>query len=708
MNETTSAGPASAATDVPAGFASALFGRSAPEDLAQYTSAGLARLAQDAFAHLSAPRPQRRHHIRVFDPDASADERLAVISVVEVVNDDMPFLLDSTLGELGALDFEIKLVAHPIFGVERDVDRRLARLDLTPASGSRESLIHIHVERLADAAARDRLIEALDRVYGEVRVAVEDWAAMRARIVEATAAYEASPPPLPADEIAEAVEFLHWLAADNFTFLGIREYRFADAGSTDLDAVGGSGLGILRDPSVKVLRRGKELVTVTPEVLEFLNEPHALIIAKANVKSRVHRRVHMDYIGVKLFSAAGKLEGELRLVGLFTSSTYTRSTQTIPYIRHKIARVLAASGLDPRSHSGKVLTNVLETYPRDELFQVDIETLAKFAGEVAALDERPRLRVLPRVDRFDRFVSVLTYIPRDRYDTSVRLRVADYLARIYNGRVSAFYPFYPEGPLVRTHFIIGRDEGTTPQVSRAELETGVGDIVRTWSDRLKDALLDLKSAGSAQLAIRYATAFSPGYVDAFGTGDALADIAVVERLSSDKPQAVVVYRGLGEPETRAGLKVYSHGRPMPLSERVPLLEHMGFRVINESTYDIRPVDMGGEVWLHDMALERASGGDIDTAGRGRAIEEALAAMFRGEAESDGYNALVLEAGLAWRDVAMLRALSRFLQQTRIRYSQDYMWATLVKNAAVAAKLVELVYARFDPGPTIGSEERAGR
>ena len=316
------------------------------------------------------------------------------------------------------------------------------------------------------------------------------------------------------------------------------------------------------------------------------------------------------------------------------------------------------------------------------------------------------LRVLTRVDRFDRFVSVLTFIPRDRYDTGVRLRVGDYLARVFEGRISAVYPYYPEGPLVRTHYIVGRYEGDTPRLKRETLEAAIAAIVRTWSDALTAALVAAHASAGQELALRYGQAFPAGYREDFDAAQALADIAVIEALSDAEPRAVVIYRPEGAPQTRADLKVFSRGRPMPLSERVPVLEHMGFRVVSERTFDIALADPQESVWLHDMSLERAGGGDIDIAAHGRAIEAALTAIFHGEAESDGYNALVLEAGLEWREIAMLRALSRYLRQAGIGFSQDYMWQTLTHNPVVARSLVALLHVRFDPRREMTREERA--
>ncbi|HVB88652.1 MAG TPA: NAD-glutamate dehydrogenase, partial [Beijerinckiaceae bacterium] len=492
----------------PAEFANALFGRTAREDLQFYGAAQIAALAELAWLHLSAPREPGRPSLRMIDPER-ANPRLDQIVILEVVNDDMPFLLDSTLAELADQGLDLRLVAHPVFAVERDETGRLSKVYLDPANAPaqarRESLIHIHLGRFIGKDQRAELVRALEIAYGEVRLAVRDGDAMVERVADEVQAFRTEPPILPADELAEAVQFLEWILADNFIFLGQRVYRFAETapdGVGNLESVPNSGLGILRDPEVSVLRRGRELVAVTPEVLEFLHDQHVLIIAKANVKSRVHRHVHMDYIGVKQFDSAGRLLGELRIVGLFTPAAYTRSAQSIPYIRHKVARVLELAHLDRDSHFGRVLADALETYPRDEVFQMDVPTLTRFASDIAALQERPRLRILARVDRFDRFVSVLAFLPRDRYDTRVQTLAGAELARIYDGRVSAVYPFYPEGPLVRVHYIIGRYEGRTPQPSRESVEAAISAVTRTWSDALRDALFENHGAAGHILATR--------------------------------------------------------------------------------------------------------------------------------------------------------------------------------------------------------------
>jgi glutamate dehydrogenase len=697
----------------PPAFAELLFEHTTIEDLANYDAASLAFLAEQAWEHVQR-RTAGRADIRVVNP-MMPDGR--EISVLEVLNDNMPFLFDSTMAELAEQGVEVTLVAHPIIAVERDEQGRLLRFHgetLTEgAKGERESLIHFHIARLDADADRQKLIEGLARTLNDVRACVTDWRPMRARVEQAAKIFNSNPPPLPADEIAEASQFLQWLCADNFTFLGLCEYRFSsDAGASD-EISAGQGLGILRDPDVKVLRRGTEMVVMTPEIREFMREPTALIVIKANVNSRVHRRIRMDYVGIKLYTPDGRLEGELRLVGLFTSGAYTRSARQIPYVRHKVAQVLQRAGFDPASHSGKAVLHILEEYPRDELFQVDAETLYNFVVEILMLYERPRVRALARADKFDRFVSILVFIPREKYDTDVRTRVAAFLAQVYKGTLAASYAAFPEGALARIHYIIGRYEGETPVIARAALEAGISAIAATWSDKLKAALATSTDGMRARmLANRYARAFTGGYTEAFGTSQAVADIATIEKLTPARPVAISVYRIESDDDpTRFGLKVFSHGAPLSLSYRVPVIENHGLRVVNERTYQIVPgaTPAPAPVWLHDMTIAADDGQPIVIGAEfNQRLEASIMAVVGDRAESDGYNALILRTALGWREISAIRALSRYLRQIRTAFSQDYMWETLRKNTAITASIVALFQARFDPRLVATDTERSAR
>ena len=686
--------------EIPVGFIEQLYGRVVPEDVARYGPDDLATLATRTYDFMAERKPGApKIRCETIKLEHSADRNS--VTVVEIVNDDMPFLVDSVMGEITERRLDVRLVAHPMFGVRRS-GSKLTGIDAADAAGVRESFIHIHLSPIADGACAD-LVHALEIVLGEVRLAVQDWRPMRDRVTSMVAELKATPPPLPVDEIAEAIQFLQWLLADNFTFLGVRDYK-VDGQMLNPDFE--TALGIMRSRELRVVRRGNELLESTPEIIAFMKEPRLLIIAKANVHARVHRRVYLDYVGVKRFDSSSNLVGEHRIIGLFTSTAYTRGAHGIPYLRRKIAAVEQRAGFDPASHSGKALANVLEHYPRDELFQIDEDTLYSFALAILQLDERPRVRVLARRDRFDRFVSVLVYVPRERYDSHIRAKIGAYLASVFIGRVSAFYPFFrEEGPLVRVHFIIGRSGGTTPVVERATLEQEVESIIRTWGDGLNDALALVNPPDRVrEMFARYRDAFSEGFHEAYAPAVAAGDIRVVEGLSEERPLGVDFHHRMEEDRCSVGLKVWSFARPLPLSERVPVLENMGFRVVDERTYHIEPKERAG-VWFHDMLLTRAGGGMIDLDAGGAQLETAFLMVMRGRAENDGYNALTLHGGLAWWDVALIRALSRFLRQVRVPYSQDYMWATLVKHSGIAAGVIELFHARFDPQAESGRSEK---
>lgn len=664
------------------------------EDAAAFSEAARLAIGQSAASNLAGREPAKAK-VRVHD------SALMGGTVIEVVNDDMPFLLDSTLAELGERGLSLRLVAHPILAVERGSDGTLKRLVGTAvgremAPVQRESYLHIELAQSLGSGERKALSEALEGIYREIRAAVSDWLPMRSRLAAIATGYRANPPMLPADEIAEAVQFLDWLLAENFTLLGMREYRF-DTPDISTDPIPGEGLGILRDPDMKVLRRGQKMVVMTPEIRAFLQEPTPLFVQKANVKSRIHRRVYLDYVGVKILDANGRLEGELRIIGLFTSSAYNNAARSVPYLRHKVARVIERAGFDPASHSGKALLNVLENYPRDELFQVDIETLYNFSMDVLALTERPRLRALARVDRFDRFVSVMVYVPKDRYDTSARLRIGEFLARVFDGRVSAAYPAYPEGPLSRTHYIIGRTASPTPSIDRTTLESGILAIIRTWPDGLREALDANAPEQSRDWFPRFGLAFNAAYREAFSASEAIGDIRILDRLTPEMPYAFDISRRLGEADTRASLKVFSFGKPVTLSQRVPILENLGFTVISERSYPVTPAGGTGEtLWLHDMVLERTKGGAIEIAALAAPLEAALDAIFAGKMEADRFNILITEAGLLPREADILRAYARYLRQIGVPYGQVYLADALARYPAAARGLVRAFDIRFNP------------
>ncbi|MDO9416776.1 NAD-glutamate dehydrogenase [Pararhizobium sp.] len=667
-----------------------MFGRASNDDLNSYSAEMLALTAAHAKAKIDAWNGKGPGiSIETID-----DIRVSgsPISILTVTDRNMPFLYDSVMGEVTTTHRDIHLAIHPIIVLEKGKAPRLFSTDDPGSADSRISHIQIHLAHLTDTEAGD-LKTRLASVLEHVHQAVQDWVPMRTLLDDVMAKLEAYTASRKKSDRDEALAFLKWLRENNFTFLGMREYTYTGKGEyATVERGSGVGLGILSDPDVRVLRQGKDAVTTTPEILAFLDGPDFLIVTKANVKSVVHRRAYMDYVGVKRFDADGKVVGELRIVGLFTSTAYTKAAADIPLLRSKIARITDHFGYDPHSHSGKMLMNTLESYPRDDLFQIDTSLLATFCEQINELADRPRIRVLSRIDHFDRFVSVLVYVPREQYDSDVREKIGTYLKTVYDGRVSAYYPAFPEGGLTRVHFIIGRSGGKTARVPQSKLEDAIRDIATRWIDRF--GLLARGTGTHIAVGQAYQSAFTP--TEAYGD---LADIAAC---SAADPIRISFYQKRRNDTVSLELKIFHAGMPVSLSRRVPLLENLGFRVVSEQTYDISVTDGRGDdrlVVLHDMELIHRDGVEMNLQKIAPMLEDAFLAAWNGRTDDDSFNRLVLLAGLNAREISVLRAYSRYLRQTGITYSQDYIADTLNKYPAIAADLFKLFAIRLDPQTT---------
>jgi len=696
-------------------FANILYAHMNQEDLDLFGPDKLADMAVSAFAFL-AEKPENSHKIRYRDislpnpqPDTIQDR-----TIVEILNNDMPFLVDSVIGEIQERGFDVYLVSHPILDVRRDSKGKLEGLsgegqEDQKVQRTQESLIYIHLEPLSESQKAE-LTQALDEILHEVRLVVEDWRAMMVKVSDTVTKYSENVPQAAVADVAESVQFLKWLADKNFTFLGMREYELIGSEQdADLQPIKDSGLGILRDPDVHVLRRGHEMLHWTPEVRKFFFSPSPLIVTKANVRSNVHRRVHMDYIGVKLYDQDGAIRGELRIVGLFTSSAYTRSTKSIPLLRHKVDLVLQRFGHPPNSHSGKALLNIIETFPRDELFQIDSRQLYQAVRSIHDLELRPRTRVISRLDEFDRFVSVLVYVARDRFVTDVRVRIGEFLAETYSGRVSAYYPFFPEGQLVRLHFIIGRYEGETPTRDQDFLEAEIERIARTWEDDLSDTIKEhfTDTDKALNLAEKYRAAFSVGYQDTFSPARAIQDIDKIELLDAGSPVAVDFYREDDNRPDRIRIALYHFNGPVSLSRRVPILENLGFSVIDERSYKIEPKDQArdAKINLHDMVLATLDGEPIDLKVHKTRLEECFLAVWDEDTSNDAYNRLVQKASMSWREAGVIRAYGAYLRQIRAPFGQAYLCETLIRHNALVREIIELFKIRNDPKLPISKEAR---
>lgn len=704
------AGGGSSSLHVPETFTRAFLSDMAPEDILPLTPAFLADLTRRAWEHVSTRRAGTSD-VRLYNPPLTPDSPDTPITIIEAVNDDMAFLFDSVVGAVAARGIELKLATHPILHVERDLQGRVKGLDASGrdgAKGRRESLIHLHIPAISPAEGA-QLRGEIAETLADVRAANEDFQSMRRQVLAMADSYRQGRNGVSGAQAQEAADLLSWLAGDNFIFLGLRHYDLSEDGG--LHELPASGLGVLRDPAVHELRLGDIPVITTPEIRAFLASSQPILFTKASLRARVHRRDTMDYVGIKTHDEQGRLTGEVHVIGLLTSSAYTHSVRQIPYLRLKADAVITAAGLEPESHSARALSTVLETYPRDDLFQIDPDTLLAHARDILSLYDRPRVRLLLRRDQFDRFISALVYVPHDRFDNSVRTRIGERLAEAFDGRVNSITETFLTGvPLVRVHVIIGRHSGHMPTVSRAALETEVGAATLSWRDQLYQAIVTTEGhsrEGHSALQHRYADAFGAGYRAAFDVETALDDISRMERLSPERPVALDFYRRESDAENRISLRLLSYGAPLPLSSRVPMLENMGLKAINERTYRLSPADME-RCWLHDMTLERADGEPISVSGAAERLEDCLNAVLRGAAEDDGFNALVLDAGLDWREAALVRTLGRYLQQVGIPFSQDYLWRVLGRHEQLTRIIVSLFKARFDPALDTDEAARTAR
>jgi glutamate dehydrogenase len=659
----------------------------APDELPEIPPKALAALLADFWA-FAATRKGSAPVIRLAPIEGAPNlERL------EILQDDAPFLVDSIMGEIADQGLSVRSMFHPMVEVARD--KKGAR----QADGSprRESMIQVILERVgADREAA--LVEGLRATLADVGAAVDDFPAMLQLMARTLAELEASTTS-PTRE--EDLEFLRWLRDEHFVYLGARVYeypRLKDGGYAKEEPLfqPEDGLGVLRDPARTVLRRSSEPALLTAQVQASLaGDP--VTVAKSNLRSRVHRRGYMDYVGVKRYGADGKPSGEIRFVGLFTAEAYDEPAHAVPLVRAKVANVLARAGKAPGSHNEKRLRNILETYPRDELFQASEDDLLAAALGILHLYDRPRVRLFERRDPFDRFASVLLFVPRDRYDSDLRQRAGEILADAYGGRVSAYYPAFSESPLARVHFIIGFQPSHHAEPSLKSLEAQIAAAARTWEDRFAAAV---RASGRAtpqvaDMVARYAEAFTAGYRERYDAEEALADIAVIESLKPGEPVRIRAFRRAADSKTQLRFKLYRPGSPAPLADVLPILEHMGLKAMVETGYPILPAG-GRRVFVHEFELDDQHGEHLVFEDVKSAFEDAFTAVWTGTTESDGFNRMVLELSISWREAALIRALSRYRQQSGLDPSQRVQETALSNHPGVARLILDLFRTKFDP------------
>jgi len=689
-----------AAEDV-ATFVRKFYERLSPEDVLELSPEHLYGSALSLYKYAANRKPNVTK-LRAFSPDLEEHGWKTSHSVIEIVNDDMPFLVDSVTAVLARRGLTVHQIVHPVLDVERDakgVRKRVFEHSATAKQKhQRESIMHLEIDEQSDVKVLAEIEHELKSSLDDVRMAVDDWRTILNRVDSIIKNLTNNPPPLENAEIMEARALLQWMSDNHFTFLGFREFEFgaANKGKKDSwDIVKDSGLGILRDPKRRIMTGSREM---SPEVKDFLRRKELIIVTKANVRSTVHRAVHLDYVGVKKFNKKGEVVGEYRFTGLFTSAAYNRIPRDIPYLRRKVAQTLEMADLAKNSHDEKALAHILETYPRDELFQISVEDLFETSSKILLLQERPRISALLRRDRFQRFVSALVYVPREKFNTDIRKKFGEILAEAHNGSLSSHYALVGDDALARIHYIIALKGKDKPIIDEADLDRHLVAAAREWPDDLYDALLDKWGEEKGlRLKARYGTAFPVGYQERFNAELALYDIDKTEIVCETGGElGLNLYRWIEDPENKVRFKVYSPGEPLTLSDCLPMMENMGLKVLSENPYFISSPDLKQPIWIHDFDLVEPGGTSLDLHDLKAKFEETFHRVWTGRMENDSFNRLVMRAGLDWSSVVVLRAYAKYLRQAGITFSQSYMANTLSENPIICRRLIELFNVRFDP------------
>ena len=641
-----------------------------------------------AFA-LAASRDGAPMAVRAFNPTLAEHGYEPGGSVVETNTEDLPFLVDSVSAELGARGLGIVRVLHPIVGTERSADGAIVRILHPSGAPATESVMHFELDRRLAPEDLADLEDAVRRVLADVRRVVRDFPQLRERVEsvvevarEGTARYEE-------DEVAEVVSFLEWLARENFIFLGARDYELVDGA---LRVVPGSGLGLLDDEARSAYAEPVAVETLDPSLRERALGGELLLVSKTNRLSPVHRRARMDYVGIRRVSSAGEIVGEARLIGLFTTKAYAEPASETPVLHRKLQRILASEDLIAGSHDYKSAVSLFESFPKDELFAAPTDDLR---GAVVALMglQAEQGRVLGRRDADGRTASIIVALPKGGYDAALLERLRAFLRRRFDASTVDAHEVLTEGDRVRVHFTIHRAQGGLPELSRRDVEAEILELARTWDDRARDELVARHGEERGRmLAKRWTPRLPDSYKAAVDPSAAAGDIGRFERLFTGGEAFHVGLRNEPDGLTRIGM--YRVGDKVELSQAMPTLEHLGLRVVEERPTRLLGGD--GALWLQDFGVLGPTDQPLDLEECGERVAQCIAAIWRGEAESDSLNRLIINAGQDWRRIAILRAYRKYRQRIGSRFTESYQNDVIAANPHITAKLIRLFELRNDP------------
>ncbi len=646
--------------------------------------------------------------IRVFNPSEKEDSWQSDMTVIEVNQDDTPFLVDSMRMELNRLGYTTNLIIQ-LGGMQVRRDKKgqiteVLSFETLAEDVILEAPIYLEIDKEVDPIKLTSIEESLHRILKDVAITISDWETMRNRVYDAIGDLDKEELPLDHDEIDEAKAFLHWLVTDHFTFLGYRDYNLCVRGKEIvLEIVQNSGLGVLRDESKS--KNTRKLSELPPEARQQALSSDILIISKTNTRSTVHRPVHTDYVGVKRFNNKGEIIGERRFIGLYTSDAYHDNPQDIPLLRRKVGLILKKSGVFHHGHAAKALMNILESFPRDDLFQGSIDELSEMALGIWHLQERRRVRLFLRKDAYNRYVSCLVYIPRDKFNTSLINRMQDLLMQEFGGTEVTYTPFFPESILARIHYVIRTDpKKKVLNFDTKLIEDKLVQLAQTWYDKLRLRMIEKFGVEEGEKLVKlYRQAFSAGYREAFKSSSVLYDINHIEDLRTKTDLAMTFYRPNNADPGVLRLKTFRYDENIPLSDVIPMLEYMGLRVLSEQPYQLQVGNRA--VWLNDFLMYYPETHPIDVDRVQDRFQEAFYKIWTGIAGNDSFNRLVLAAELNWREVGVLRAYAKYMHQARFLFSQHYIEEAFTNNPGIARLIIEFFHEHFDPQLEKGRSSR---
>lgn len=676
-------------------FAQRYYSGSSVDDLKKRSTADLFHILVSHWNFIQE-RAEGEAKIRIFNPSKEKDGFESTHTIIQISHDDIPFLVDSTRMVINRFGYQIHYIIHfGGFKVKRDSQHRIIDIVNTEndKDSSGEAPIYIEIDRLSDEKTMEELKAEIANVLYDVRVSVADWRKMVTRIEDCLLELESNPSHLDPALLAESRDFLRWLINNNFTFLGARDYKLiGNDTNRALQIVAGSGLGVLRDETLSTA--SKTYAELPPQARKMALSKDILIIAKTSTDSTVHRQAPTDYIGVKMFNENGELIGERRFIGLYTSTAYHSSPRHIPFLRHKVSKVLQDLGYPADSHDGKEAVHILETLPRDDLFQATQEELTDLTLSIIQLKERKRIRLLVRRDAYYRYFSCLVYVPREIFNTDLAYTMQDVLMQAFHGIDCTFTTYFSDSVLARIHFMIRVNPKTKVDYNIADIENKLITVARSWTDELRDQLTDnYGEADGLRFYNKYYKAFPASYTEDYTASEALKDIEKMECLSKDNPLCMLFTKTNGH--HLLSLKLFHSEQAMVLSDVLPILENMGLKIIGERPHEIVLKD-DKTIWINDFNMSYAVNKEIGINDIKDSFQDTITKVWFGEAENDGFNRLVLEANLTCKETAVLRAYTKYLRQTGFTFSQNYIESALINNADTAKALVQLFVLRFDP------------